>query len=767
MQNLAVGQEAAEIARGEIAAANPILQAGGDLAEFLILGGIAKGVVGAAGKALLGEVRAAQLGTRLAVGKNSGVLRKTGDILAQDAAVELHFYTQGIIGNRQGFVAEDAAQQIGVGMLFAAPFIGGAAIRAGARKIAKTVGPSVLGTVASGFQLGAVLSKAGSGAAHTNARRAGGASILNKVFRRAKGKGKGLGATDEMAAKQAAHLEDQALVGGFTPEQMRRKTPTQRREILERMKKVGDENLDHLDDINYETLHTRTSRMSRSVDTLRREGRSINRKMAGPGRTVKFTKAQEQAVIAKGNELIGHMQEAGMEEAAAVIRRGILKRTKVVANDGTVSTQLNHMEAHKALFQARIEARFMRGHSGGADIVDDSLRAFTEDVGIFGASNVRKNKIINEGIDEVVSSWDELGKTHIPKNLEDIEIADAMQLKGLSDETAKLRAGMEKLEDAGMLSRGQVKAMTTKFIDTGEAIFEGTAAYGDVIQINRARKGAAGRLQKHGEVMFDIPVTEEGFAAQQRGMVEDTLKDMAKLGGAVFDALTSHKIQVAGARGVTVLHSMVEDDKRKMFEAIQDEIPQLTGNPTYAMDKLAPILDRSAAADPKFADLLGQKITNTLYYLAQELPVPDQTVYGRGLPQPLSKVEDFLEKYVASQDNISVVYAAIEGRATRGMVDAVRNTAPEMYAELSVMVSEALGRVPADDANPRVVTGLSLFLGNMDQMYTGEFLSRLQSNYAQTQTQDEVIQGSQGGPNNRPLDAKNNQTTTSQRQQTI
>jgi hypothetical protein len=75
--------------------------------------------------------------------------------------------------------------------------------------------------------------------------------------------------------------------------------------------------------------------------------------------------------------------------------------------------------------------------------------------------------------------------------------------------------------------------------------------------------------------------------------------------------------------------------------------------------------------------------------------------------------------------------------------------------------------VPADDANPRVVTGLSLFLGNMDQMYTGEFLSRLQSNYAQTQTQDEVIQGSQGGPNNRPLDAKNNQTTTSQRQQTI
>ena len=59
---------------------------------------------------------------------------------------------------------------------------------------------------------------------------------------------------------------------------------------------------------------------------------------------------------------------------------------------------------------------------------------------------------------------------------------------------------------------------------------------------------------------------------------------------------------------------------------------------------------------------------------------------------------------------------------------------------------------------------MRMFMGGMDPMYAGDFIMKLQSSYAQTPTQQGVIQG---GANNMP-NPKNpgqHQTTTSQRQQ--
>jgi hypothetical protein len=49
-----------------------------------------------------------------------------------------------------------------------------------------------------------------------------------------------------------------------------------------------------------------------------------------------------------------------------------------------------------------------------------------------------------------------------------------------------------------------------------------------------------------------------------------------------------------------------------------------------------------------------------------------------------------------------------------------------------------------------VVAGLSVFLGNLDPMYTGDFIMKTQSTFAQTSTQDELINGPRGGGNNIP-----------------
>jgi len=80
-------------------------------------------------------------------------------------------------------------------------------------------------------------------------------------------------------------------------------------------------------------------------------------------------------------------------------------------------------------------------------------------------------------------------------------------------------------------------------------------------------------------------------------------------------------------------------------------------------------------------------------------------------------------------------------------------------------------QAPADKANPKVVTAMSIFMGGMDQLYTGDFIATLQSSYAQTATQDELINGGpqqgqtgQAANRNQPGSA-NSQQTSSQRQQ--
>jgi hypothetical protein len=124
-----------------------------------------------------------------------------------------------------------------------------------------------------------------------------------------------------------------------------------------------------------------------------------------------------------------------------------------------------------------------------------------------------------------------------------------------------------------------------------------------------------------------------------------------------------------------------------------------------------------------------------------------------------------MEKHLAAADPLSVAYATLQGRVTPGMVDAVRVTAPAMYAELMATFAEVLTEADAETSNPKVITAINLFMGGTDPMYSGDFIMQIQSTYAQTTTQDGMMR--QGGANNmpNPQDPGESPYTTSQRQQ--
>jgi hypothetical protein len=324
---------------------------------------------------------------------------------------------------------------------------------------------------------------------------------------------------------------------------------------------------------------------------------------------------------------------------------------------------------------------------------------------------------------------------------------------------------MNDLADQGMLSENQIRAIEGKLIDADDAITRGTASYADAIKFNNAKRAAQGRLTKEAAALSEVPATAEEFASGKIALMKETGKDLVEFTSKGIDMLLSDKPMRLAVRGVAALHGMSEMEKRTVFDHVSEELRALQGNPEYFIERMGSLLDRGAAWDPQGADLAGQKAANAVYYLASQLPRVDKSLYGAHVPPPLSGVEEWLEKYVAYYDPISVAYAALEGRVTKAMIDSVRITNPAIYAELQSIVAEQLTKVPAINANPQAVAGASLFLGGLDPIYGGDFIYQLQSGYTQTTTQDQVISGPRPRGQIRNSGSQR-QLTSSQRQQT-
>lgn len=763
MQNLAVGVDAATKAREELSR-NVIASMTGNIAEYAI----GAKALSMGFKGLLGAERAGKVGTKLGFGKGSGLLSRTGRLVAEDVAIETHFYTQQLLDNNAEFVAEDWAQQVGVGLLMASPIIVGGVGRAAGKAALQTLGPGAatkLSSLGDVISTGAVLSKPGTMGAAMKARAGAAAHIGSRVVRKLsrKGKGAGLSASDELAERQFQHLDDMEHVGGMTPERMARMSPAKRQKYIERYKAMVDGDAGWLDEMDWDNIPKNVRDMGTQTRGVRKQVLGIHRRFRGEGNGATLSQAKYAEALSKANELLQHTEDVGMADVKGALRRGII--------EGGDAATLQH-----SMFEARINARFRRGIDGGADIVDDELRSFLEDSGRWGARQAAKNKKINDALDGVVDVWDSLGDAAVPKHLESVELGDALKIGKAQTKISELRQHMDTLTEMGLLTDDQIRGIETKLIEVNDALVRGTKSYGDVIAVNKSRTATSARLRDQADLAgMDIPTTQEGFAAQRDAMVGETTGRIMNLGEDIgmalakgINFLSDPKRTVPAIRGVAGLQHLSIEEKTATFETIQRELPTMTGNPMYAMEKLGPLLDRGAGNDPVGADLTGMKIVNTMYWLAAQMPKPDDTIYGRQVPQPLSLQEEYLEKHFAAYDPISVAYAAIQGRVTQGMVDAIRVTSPAMYAELGSVMAEQLAKVEATKADPKVVSGIGMFMGAIDPMYTGPFIMQLQSTYAQTSTQAGVIQGGVGNiPNRNQPGSPNSQLTTSQRQQTL
>lgn len=755
IQNLLVGTDAAVQARQELST-NMVANVGGNIAEML-LG--AKGI-GMGFKGLIGAERARKFSTLSGLSSAGQTVGKAGKIAGQIVAEETHFHVQQLLDRNQEFVAEAWAQDVGVGLLLGSPFIAGSAARAvgqaGRRAVEAHGGlGSMMSAAGDVMTTAAVLSPPGAVGTAMKARGAAAFHVSGRVMRKLFNKGKtgrALGATDEAAEWAARHADETRQADNFTPNKLDGMSPSKRRKAIDDFEVFADGNVDNLREIHYGTMVNRARKVGRTANGIRSQILGIHKKFKGKGQEVKMSQKAYANALSEANEVLKYAGEAGMEDVQGAIKRGILK-------GGTPS------DLHRSFIDARINSRFRRGVNGGADVVDDAIKRFMEDETIWTAAQLKKNRAVNASIDATVETWDTLGDLEIPKHFEDIDVQDGVKLSNGSGAYAKLRENMEVMIENDLLTADQVRGIETKIVEAEAALVEGTEAYVDMIKINKARRATQGKLLKEVDGPMDIPSSQESFAATKQAMVMEKAQDMVELGGLTLDAILSQKTMKFGARGVVAIHNMLPREKYEAFAEIQAELPQLTGNPQYAQDRLASVLDRGAAYDPAGTDMAGAKMVNTLYYLAGEMPKSDDSIYGRQVPQPLSLVEEYLEKHVAAYDPVSVGYAVAEGRVTPGMVSAVRVTAPSTYAQMNLMYSEMLAKTPAKEANPRVVASIGLFMGGLDPLYDGNFISKLQSSYAQTPTQAGVIQG---GPNNMPNPSQgsgNSEYTTSQRQQ--
>jgi len=751
LQNAEVGEETAAKARGELNAANPLANVGGNIAAFLIGGAVAKSLVGGT------QVGAKLLGATRGLTGARKVAAQTATLAAEDIALETHLYAQHLLDTNQQFVAEEWAGQVGQGLILASPIIGNFAARALASKGIDALRTSgIASTLSGGFgdalTTAAVVSMPGTKQAAKFARAAAATKLVGRIFRRGK---RAPGAVDEVAESLARAQREASDIGLFTPERLRRATPTKRREMIARMKELGAENLDVLDNIKFDTIHTRTDAMRSAVTAVRKQALSFNDKVGLTGIADNLNSTQQARYAARSADVVERMRDAGFGDVASGVET-------VVTGDPT--------RAFGRWAQLRLDARFKRGTTGGAAQADDTIRSLLEDRSIWGTKVANRATKVNQAIDEVVDAWENLGTHNIPKNLEDLELASAAKLPQISRNIDQLRASYAKFEELGMLTRAQVQKMETVFTNAEEAVLKGTEAFGDAVKINRARKGAAKLHRESNDLTAgsrQVQTKEDLDAIMAEGVLDEA-REITKFGKALT-TVTRAGASVTGSkvaqRGVIALRNISNEDKINLFKTLQDELPVLTGNPVLLQERIADLMGPASMVDPVGAQLASTKMVTTTYYLAGQMPRPDRSLYGKNLPTPQSKVDEFLEKWAASYDPLSVAYAALDGQITKGMVDAVRNTNPAKYAQLSVLMAQGIDTADPHKVPRATVAGINTFLGGMDPLYTGDILIQLQSNYAQTAAQDQVINGPRNQLANRADNPQNPQAgnTISQR----
>lgn len=722
LQNLAVGEDVATQARQELNAANPVLGLGMDLA-MLARGGITTG------KTLQGTKLGAALGANRGA---AGVAALT----AKGAAADTYLYTQYLLDNNLPFTAEDYASELLVGALVTLPFAGAAAVRGAAVRGGIAAGKAIKGAAAGGLP-GAINLAADAGVGLGIAapgivgrevfRGAAAGRVIGRALQRIRGKK----VTSAPHVNQVAQAESAAkaqlkTIGNFTPEKLRRMTPSARAQAINDVAGVAGRNADDLHSANFETAHDRVSKMRSNVETVRKQALSINQKLGKGGAAQgPLDIGQEARYIANADAILGNVEAAGFSD--------ITNYLKPLVNSSAPGT------TYGAWVQARLDAALKRGTTGGASQVDDALRGFLENKDIWGPQ-AAQSRALNDAIDTIVSSREKLAELNIPKNLENIQGVDAGRLTNISKEIDAVRKAYAIFEERGFLSRSQVRGVERTLIEAQEAVTSGTQAYLDVTKVNKMREQAAALTT---ERLSQVAQATEDVAALR---AESVFEEASKIDG-LKKILTAKNIEkalagigAANIGGVIALREMKRQEVDDIFNIMQQVLPSYTGNPEALEEVTYKLLSPTNLSDPNGSMLAGISMGTSVFHLAQSMPRNNNSLYPNR-KTPRSQKWAFMNRLSAAINPVSVAYAAVEGRVTPEMIETIKVTRPAMYAELGVMLSEVLTQKGVDGIPRRTLGGIQKFIGGLDPLYQGATLIRLQTNSAQNQQQQQLIPG--------------------------
>jgi hypothetical protein len=671
-------------------------------------------------------------------------LVQAGRIAGTDAYLGAYMHGKALLDYNKPFVAEDFSKDVIASVVFGLPFAGAPIYAATARSAMKVAGPVLKGAGGSALDIAnnlmsikAITSPLGSMGAKTWARNSAVGRLWSRV---SKGRAK-VGATDEVLNAERQMAKEGAEIGNLTPEKFARATPSQRRAMMEQLDNYSGQ-ANKLDEINYDGLVENANNMRKETERLRDVALKIDKQAGTPGVwTQQFDVAKQSDYFAKADALHSRIVEAGFGDMA--VQLGVLKHS------------IDPGETLGGWLQARLTASLKTGEHAGASQVEQGIREFTEDASLWGPKLAARAKRVNDAVDSVALARQELAAMPLPKNLEELDAVNHAAVETLQETTAQMRKGYATLYEEGMLTPAQKKAFETATTKTEEIFRKGAEAYRDAQRINDARASAAklhsekykgvreGRTQTPGDMKTGLAERMGEHAGKLQAF-----KEFAER------ALTSGTAAVRTASISMTMKELSDDDRREIYLQMQEALPSLTGNPLLFDDQMAKAIGPIMETDSEIGTLATQQAAGTIYYLAGIMPRANNTLYGRTLPPPRAKVNAFVESFVAVLDPLSVAYAAMEGRVTKQMVDAVRNTNPAMYAEIGAALSEVLDKADVRTAPRQTMAGINQFMGGFDTLYSGEALMALQSKYSQTEAQDQAINGGQGAA--RPMPAHTN-----------
>ncbi len=454
--------------------------------------------------------------------------------------------------------------------------------------------------------------------------------------------------------------------------------------------------------VDFSVLHDKVSKVRTSVIASRNQALSINQKLGNirfKKKPVKWTPEGKALWSQEADALFYKIQQAGFDDMAAHLEK-------------TLGTKQPYA-VYGQWAQARLDAALKGKSVGGATEVDNMIREFLENKDVWGGPVAARGVEINKAIDKIRDAYDTLGKINIPKDLSEIVARDASRLTEINKSINNLRGGYAILEREGLLTRGQVRGVEKTFIQANDAISKGTNAYMDTSVVNKARKQAATQHRKMNADAFKSP---EQMRAEAAGKVGATVERITKFSKAAFGAVDGKLTTVAriGQAGVIGFNNLDEEDRHVMFEQAYSVLPALVGAPEVMEEAIGDYLGASYNDTPEATVMAGVSSTQSMFWLNSQLPRRDRSLYGKGLPPSKGKRDAFLEKLVAVIDPMSVPEAALLGRVTKGMIDALRVTSPSLYAQIGVVASQAIEQADPIKAPRQVINGLKQLLGGID-----------------------------------------------------